>query len=144
RFYLLIGNKDAWETSLLYQIWGFSEGTRGLWKSSKVGDYLAFYVTTPIKKIIGFGRIREKYIESSITWPEEKLLKASVWKYRIKFKILFILKNDWHDGIDPPKNMMFNSGRKVVTKDVFDMLLKRADSQWGTNLHNAIAKSPPH
>ena len=40
RFYLLIGDKETWSISLEYNIWGFSDKTKGLWNTSNIGDFL--------------------------------------------------------------------------------------------------------
>ena len=89
RFYILVGDEKTWKTSLTKNIWGFSEKTKGLWNTSQIGDYLVFYVTSPVKKIIGFGNISEKFIDEALFWPDEKIFKRTLWKYRLRFDIFF-------------------------------------------------------
>lgn len=85
RTYLLIGSKENWEVSLDRQLWGFTEQSKGSWNTTKTGDLLAFYVTTPVKKIIGFGKVIDKMISDDIIWNDEKRFKRSLWKYKISF-----------------------------------------------------------
>ena len=60
RYYILVGDDSAWKISLTKKVWGFTEKTKGSWNKSYSGDYIAFYVTKPLGKIIGFGKIIEK------------------------------------------------------------------------------------
>lgn len=71
RYFILVGDMYAWQTSFLKNMWGFAKRTIGSWHTSNVGDYVAFYVTSPIKKIIGHGRITKKFESDDILWPDE-------------------------------------------------------------------------
>ena len=102
--FILVGDRKTWNVSLKKRIWGFSEKTKGFWNTSQSEDLIAFYVTKPSKKIIGFGKFKKKFIDETIFWPEEKLTEQVIWKYRIKFSISHI-ENDWKNGIDVSKNI---------------------------------------
>ncbi len=132
RYYLFIGDEQSWKISLKENIWGFKATgvSFGSWNKSNVGDYIAFYVTTPIKKIIGFGNIIEKFIDRKITWPDEKFVNKPIFSNRLKFEVMFLIEH-WKEGINPPSNMMLNSGRKVLSKDVFEILINQAEKSWG-------------
>jgi hypothetical protein len=54
-----------------------------------IGDLLAFYVTSPIKKVIGFGKITGKDIDEELIYSDEQMFNRSIWKYKIRFEILF-------------------------------------------------------
>ena len=60
KYYILVGDEENWKISIKNKIWGFSERNKGSWNKTKPGEYLAFYVTSPIKKIIGFGIVKGK------------------------------------------------------------------------------------
>lgn len=137
RCYLLIGDESAWKVAINNQIWGFSERNMGLWKTSQIGDFAAFYVTSPIKKIIGFGRIKGKFSDENIVWSDEKFFKRPIWKYKMKLDIFHVIKN-WSEGLRPPENMMLNIGRKVVPEEIFKDLIRSGDKKWGTNLFQGI------
>jgi hypothetical protein len=136
RFYLLIGDLETWEISLKNRIWGFKETTKGLWNKLQIGEYVGFYATKPLKKIIGFGKILNKYIEETIVWLDEKFFNKSLWKYRMRLEIMYVV-NNWNDGIDIPL-MNLNTGRKVVSEDIFMALVKKADKKWKSNIYQQI------
>lgn len=137
RFFILVGDQESWEISIKKKIWGFGERTKGLWNTSQPNDLLAFYVTRPIGKVIGFGKITGKNVDDSLLWPDEFRFKRSMWKYKIQIKILYSVK-DWNKGVSVPTGLMLNTGRKLVTKEIFASLIKNADSKWGTDLHQQI------
>jgi len=139
RFYILVANRRTWNASLKGCIWGFSEKTRGFWKTSSRGDLVAFYVTAPSKKIIGFGELKKKFLDESLYWPDEKLSENVIWKYRMKYSIIHVIDN-WKKGIPPPKKLILNQGRKIIKKEEFLSLLKEADSKWETNIYKKIFK----
>jgi hypothetical protein len=60
RCYILTADEHSWKSSLRYNLWGLSEKTKGSWKTTQVDDWTASYVTRPISKIIGFGKIKER------------------------------------------------------------------------------------
>ncbi|KEQ56788.1 hypothetical protein SCCGRSA3_02550 [Marine Group I thaumarchaeote SCGC RSA3] len=109
--YILVGDRKTWNISLREHVWGFSEKTKGFWTNCQIGDLVAFYVTSPMKKIIGFGIIDQKFENDDLLWTDEKLQKSAIWKYRINLKILHV-QNNWRKGISPPKEIILNQGRK--------------------------------
>jgi hypothetical protein len=68
---------------IIYSIWGFSDRTKGLWNTSRVGDFMAFYLTSPVSKVVGFDKLSEKFVDEKLIWPDEKLFRRPIWKYRI-------------------------------------------------------------
>jgi hypothetical protein len=60
RYFILDGDKDTWLTSISHNMWKFSDKSRGNWNTLQVGDYVAFYVISPINKIIGYGPNNKK------------------------------------------------------------------------------------
>lgn len=137
RFYILVGDENTWKTSFDKKIWGFSDKTKGSWNTSNVGDLLAFYVTSPVKKIVGFGRIARKFVDENLVWRDEFVFKKAVWKYRLEFESYYVIE-DWNNGLSVPHNIMMNQGRKVVEKDLFISLIKEADSKWKNNIQKKI------
>lgn len=138
RFYILVGDPENWEIALKNRIWGFKEATKGLWNKSQIGEYVAFYVTTPIKKIIGFGKIIDKYIEDTIIWSDEKLFNRSLWNYRFELEIIYLI-DDWNKGIRLT-SIHLNVGRKVVSEYFFKTLVKKADQKWSSNIYQQLSE----
>jgi hypothetical protein len=116
------------------KVWGFTEKTKGLWKKSNSGDYIAFYVTKPLGKIIGFGKFIDKYIDEQLIWQDEILFKRSIWRYKIRFDIFYLI-DQWSNGILPPSNIMLNTGRIVVDRSLFLKLVEDGQKKWNTSLH---------
>lgn len=129
RYYILIGDDKAIHTASDKKQWGFVERNKGLWNTVNIGDKFALYVTKPLQKIVGFGVIEAKFISNEITWPDELFFNKSIWKYRLSLKITLMADN-WNFGIAPPKNIMLNIGRKLISKDLFFDLHRNALTEW--------------
>jgi rhamnogalacturonyl hydrolase YesR len=137
RFYILVGDKENWETSVKNKIWGFTEVSKGSWNTIEIDEIVAFYVTTPIKKIIGFGKVADKFIDEALIWNDEKRFKRSLWKYKINLEIIHLCQI-WDDGISLGPEFFLNTPRKVINKQLFLELVNRADQKWGTEIRNMI------
>ena len=134
-----MGDENSWKIGLNNKIWGFKDTNFGLWNKTREGEFVIFYVTAPVSKIIGVGQVEKKYVEESIIWPEEKFANRSLWKHKFKLKILKTVSYD--KGIPKPNNLMLNVGRKVLEEDQFLLLLKEADKKWGSNIMELFQKS---
>lgn len=140
RFYLLVGERRNWEVSIKKKIWGFGEKTKGLWNTTNQGEFLAYYVTRPTKKIIGFGKVQEKFEDNSLIWQDEKLLGRSLWKYKIGIENFFVC-NEWNKGISISKNIILRSSRGVLDKQSYLNLVKKADKTWNIELYDKIIEN---
>lgn len=118
RCYILTADKHSWKSSLKYNLWGLSERTKGSWNTTQVGDWVAFYVTRPISKIVGFGKITQKFIDENMVWPDERMMRRSIWKYKLKLNIIYVLE-EWEKGIPVPSHILLNTGRKVLDRRTF-------------------------
>ena len=96
-------------------------------------------MTSPVKKIVGFGRITEKFINDDIVWPDEFMFNRSMWKYKMKFEIIFKL-NDSSAGVSVPATMILNQSRKVISKDLFFDLVKKSEEQWNVTIEEALTQ----
>ena len=123
RYYILVGDEGTWKIALQHLQWGFSQKNIGLWNTINEDEFVAFYVTKPIQKIIGFGKITEKFITKSIIWPDEKFFKKSLWPFKCQFSVIHKI-HPWKTGIDPPKGIMLNQGRKKIPQHTFEKLIK--------------------
>jgi len=60
-FWILTGNEENWETALNSNIWGVRKGNLvRYWEKLNKGDFLFFYVKSPITGIIGVGEVESK------------------------------------------------------------------------------------
>ena len=128
-----MADEESWKAAISKNMFGFSEKVMGNWKHINEGELFAVYVMVPIGKIIGFGKVTKKFIDDDLFWPDEKRFNRSIWKYRIKFKIFYIIK-DWQDGIDVPTEIILNSSRKVIKKETFKSLVRKAENKWNIDL----------
>lgn len=129
RYFILVGDPETWKVSLAKNIWGFSEKSKGFWNKSNPEDCLSFYVTSPFKKIIGFGKVNRKFIDESHVFPDEKFFKKTLWPYRMAYDKFFVI-DDWEQGIGVPSNFMLNVGRKVIDRKNFVDLATKAEQEW--------------
>ena len=58
---------------------------------SNVSDRVAFYVTSPIKKIIGVGIIKKKFVKEDFFWPYFGSTFIKLAKLSVSFIIIKIL-----------------------------------------------------
>jgi hypothetical protein len=129
RYFILVGDIETWKTALKNNIWGFAERSKGHWNTTDIDDYLAFYATAPIKRVIGFGKVSKKFTDDSILFPDEKLFGKVMWLYRIEFSKICTIE-DWNNGIAVPSRIMLNVGRKVIEKKTFLQLVKKGEQKW--------------
>lgn len=98
--WILTGNEENWETAFNSgNIWGVREG--GLvsrWKKLKKGDYLVFYVKSPIKGLIGIGKVESIFKQDKPLWPDEIRAKTVIYPYRFDFQILSVLPPEKWQG----------------------------------------------
>jgi hypothetical protein len=137
RYYVLIGDEDTWKISLANNLWGFSDKSIGNWNRCNIGDYLAFYVTAPTKKIIGFGTIKNKFVDENIVWVDEKLFGRAIWKHKFQFEKISVI-NDWSQGIPIQEKIVLNVGLKLIDKILFLSLVKQAELKWKKGLDKRI------
>ena len=137
RTYILVGEKQNWKVALEKKIWGFQKKSKGLWNTTKENDLIAFYVTKPLKKIIGFGIVKNKFVDQKLVWNDEKFLNRAIWIYKVSFDIFYVC-DKWKNGIFLPKKMFLQTSRRVIDKNFFIELVKLADSKWEMNIYKKI------
>lgn len=133
RSYMLVGRKENWKTAIEHNVWGFTKNAKGLWNTSKEGEILAYYVTAPLQKIIGFGRISGKVVNNDLIWKEEKLKNQSIWSYKLNLEHIYILKN-MNKGVSLTKTMILENSRKILEKEIFDDLVRNAEKKWNVKI----------
>ncbi|MGI0014005.1 MAG: hypothetical protein ACREBU_11270 [Nitrososphaera sp.] len=129
RYFILVDDAETGKYSLKNNLWGFSEQVRGYWEASRPGDNLAFYVTLPTKKIVGFGKIKRKFIDSKVTFPDEIFLGRPIWIYIYEYLKTFTVE-EWNNGIRPPPGRLLNAGRKLIDRTTFYKLTTKAKRKW--------------
>lgn len=94
--WILTGNEENWETALNSgNIWGVREGKLvNRWKKLQKGDLLIFYAKSPVKGVIGVGRLESKFKQDKPLWQDEVRLGRVIYPYRFDFQILGVLSPD--------------------------------------------------
>jgi len=133
KYFIYVGDEDSWNTAFTKNLWGYPNKYGTSWSKLNVGDFLAFYVTAPLSKVIGFGRVSDKFIDDSLFWRDEKLFKRSLWKYKVKFDQIFVT-NDWKNGVQTPPKFMLKGGRIPISEELYLKLIKNAEKLWNTEI----------
>ena len=142
--WILTGNEENWETALNNgNIWGVREG--GLvnrWKKLQKGDILLFYAKSPVKGIIGIGKLESKFKQDRPLWPDEVREKKVIYPYRFDFQILGVLNPEkWHiDAIsvsDLPLSLQAGVN-PIAKQEVIEELINRAEDKFNLTLDSPI------
>lgn len=140
KLWILTGNEENWATALDHgNLWGVREG--GLvnrWKSLQKGDLLAFYVKSPVKGLIGIGKLESKFKQDKPLWPEEIRSKQVIYPYRFDFLILGIVSPDkWHTEAisisDLPLGIQAGVNQ-VDKKELVEEIMNRLSEKFNFNL----------
>lgn len=140
KLWILTGNEENWATALDHgNLWGVREG--GLvnrWKTLQKGDLLAFYVKSPVKGLIGVGKLESKFKQDKPLWPDEIRLKQVIYPYRFGFLILGIITPDkWHTEAisvsDLPLSIQAGVN-SIGKKEVVEEIVNRMSEKFGLNL----------
>jgi hypothetical protein len=101
--WLLSANQENFELSIKYkQVWGVQDKWYPQWKALEKGNIIFFYISKKIKKIIGVGKIENKFIQREPLWPDEIEENKVKYPFRFEFNIDYLLnKENWSvEGID--------------------------------------------
>jgi predicted RNA-binding protein len=142
RYYILVGEKQNWVVSIDNKVWGFSERSKGSWNKILPNELVAFYVTRPIKKIIGFGRIERKFVDKTILWSDDEFFGRTMWPYRISLEILYVTDNWEENGISVPSDILIQVSRRVISKELFYDLVNKAEIKWHVSIPINAVENP--
>ncbi len=94
--WLAIGPAENWQIGIKKKTWAVSPAQQKTWEKLAPGDLVFFYATTPVKGIIGYGRVARTDVDENPFWPEEKRKGHTLWPFRITFsEVTFISLRDW-------------------------------------------------
>jgi hypothetical protein len=146
KIWISVGTPENWETAISGNIWGVVEGLKSTWEKLQKGDILLFYATSPIKGIIGVGKIKNKFKQDKPLWAKEIKENRVIWPYRYDFEVEFLLpRSDWENkkvnvtGL----NVNIRSGLNLIKdKEAIKLLLQRMDEAWNTELIKLVEEIP--
>jgi len=100
-FWIVPGPAQNWKHAFLSNgIWGLKDDvfSKVYWLALAPGDLIIFYLTSPIKRAVGYGIIRTKFIQTIPLWPDEVKAGRALWPLRFEFDIQFLLPEiQWRD-----------------------------------------------
>lgn len=100
--WLLSGPIENWEVAFKEGKWGIKSWHRSVWEQVRKGDFVLFYVTKPVSRIVGFAEVMSIAEEGALLWPEE--VKENIVKYPLRIifgSVTCLPSNEWSKGIKP-------------------------------------------
>jgi len=137
RNWLVIGIPKNWETALSQPvpIWGLKQRYQREFQAMKIGDILWFYVTNPVRGIMGLGIVKDKYIDPvNLVWEEELIKKEVIWPLRFRIHVLKILAlHRWKKDCIKINdfNLFWQAGFQPLNESNAIELKKRAERMFG-------------
>jgi hypothetical protein len=87
-YYLAPGTRENWKAAISNgNVWGLPINRRQ-WRTLKKGDVVFFYVMAPIKGVVGYGSIVERFRSEDPIFAEERV-GTKKWPLRFNFEILW-------------------------------------------------------
>jgi predicted RNA-binding protein len=145
KIWICVGKPENWEAALSGNIWGVTEELKSSWETLEKDDILLFYATSPVRGIIGVGRVRNKFKQDKPLWPAEIKENKVIWPYRYEFLVEFALpRTEWDNkkiditglkiptmrGLNPIKNL-----------ESVKLLFKKIDESWNTDFSKMLEVS---
>ena len=130
QYWLAVGTPENWHTSFSKNyLWGLRTSQRHMWEEIRVGeDVVFFYITTPVKGIVGYGLVREKKEDGSFEWVEEHAEKKSIWPLRVSLSPIIVNPaSHWtsHSVTTPELSKKVRSGFQKVSSDLAHQIIRR-------------------
>jgi len=119
-YWLVVGMPQNWEIAFTHgNIWGLKQTQFHLWKSLKENDKVIFYVTSPVKGVIGHGVVRTKFPQDEPLWPDEIKQRKVIWPLRFEFDVDFRLpQGKWASERLVSKELRPRAGFQPLSEDV--------------------------
>jgi predicted RNA-binding protein len=117
QYWLVVGTPRNWKFAFENgNIWGVKEFRElaALWNLLEEGDKLLFYVASPIKGVVGSGKVTTKFRQTNPLWPEEVQKECVLWPLRFEFEVEYCLPPSlWQTRCYRETNM------QLITRMVF-------------------------
>src|SRR4030042_384834 len=145
RFWVLGGKPENWESALKDEIWGLIPKFAGKWKYLQEGDWLFFYVTSPVVGIMGVGKVQAKFKQNKPLWPDEVLQKQVLYPFRFEFKSEYIVSvQEWKTKrIRVQLPIGSYSGLNLLDdRDIIDGLCETIKQNWNVEIQYGPQAEP--
>ena len=94
QIWILCGKPENWSIALKDEIWGLIPKFKGKWRHIQISDWILFYATSPVKGLIGLGKVQAKFKQNQPLWPDEILRKEVLYPFRFEFQSEYILPEE--------------------------------------------------
>ncbi len=124
-YWLVVGSKKNWDIAFKHKnIWGLRKTQRLLWEKIDEKDKVLFYVTNPVVGIIGYGRVRTKFVQDKPLWPDEIKNNEVIWPLRFEFDVEFCLPPDnWKSDKLTSNELFPRAGFQLLNESIARKLL---------------------
>ena len=153
--WLVIGSLENWETAFGQPIplWGLRETYRNIFQLLSRGDQVAVYVKTPVKGVVGFASVKDKYVDQDTPiWNEEKGKGKVIWPLRFRLSDLRVLPRQYWQGkreVGLPRpiditdfSIFWQRGFHELTETQAATVFERAKKNWGEEFFISLLKEP--
>lgn len=140
KYWLIVGKPENWETAFIHRnIWGLKQSQFHLWGSLKESDKVIFYVTGPVKGVIGHGVVRTKFSQDEPLWPDEIKQHKVIWPLRFEFDVDFRLpQGKWTSEKVVSKELMPRAGFQLLIENLGAKLV----TSMGTGEYAPVEEKP--
>lgn len=136
--WLVIGSPKNWTTALSQPlpIWGLKLAYKNVFQSLSSGDLVWFYATLPVSGVIGFGIVRDKYIDNAnLVWEEELKEKEVIWPLRFRIQVLKVISEEqWRTNSIKISdfNLFWQRGFQSLNEPHVKLLIERFEKIYGS------------
>ena len=139
-YWLIVGAPQNWDTAFTHgNIWGLKQTRSHLWENLKENDKVIFYVTSPVKGVIGHGVVRTKFPQNQPLWPDEVKQHKVIWPLRFEFDVDFRLpQRKWVSARVASNELWPRAGFQSIKEDLGMKLV----SSLGTGGYAPVEEQP--
>lgn len=95
RWWLVVGSPQNWQTAFEHgNLWGLKGTQQNLWEHLSTGDQVLLYASSPVRGLIGYGTVRNKFRQDQPLWPEEVKQGKILWPLIFEFDVAYCLPQD--------------------------------------------------
>lgn len=131
-FWIVPGIEKNWQRAFhSLGTWGLKADKHGrlYWAALAPNDVIMFYVSGKVKRVVGYGFIRNKFYQDEPLWQEEMDAGRAKWPFRFEFDVEFLLDEDrWkQEGVVIPAGADFTQLLIIKTSKEAKPIIKKLD-----------------
>jgi len=139
--WLFAGSAESWKLSLSQAPlpWGFESSLKDYFRIMKSGDIAWFYVTKPVEGIIGYGSVKENYIDNR-ELLSEKPEHAIMCPLKVKVQVIkSLLPDEWETRCLKINDIPFmkDASLQILNPESAETIYNRSLKIFEANLYTA-------